>query len=101
MSCSSVIPTFPRPSPGETTTDCWPQGLSRSTPINFSTFGVGSQNVSLVPQTPWPSGAYTTSLGALTLYNSTQAAVAAGQPLQFRSQADRIRYRLACLQQNN
>jgi hypothetical protein len=98
MSCG-VAPTFPRPGPGETTSDPWPQGLSRSTPINLATFGVGSAVVPMVPQQPYPAGAYTSGRGNLTLYNNTNSQVAAGQPLQFRSQADRIRYRLGLAQQ--
>ena len=98
MSCG-VIPTFPLPSPGETTTNSWPQGLSRSVPINLTTFGVGSAVVPLVPQQVYPAGAYTSGRGNLALYNNTNLAVAAGQPLQFRSQADRIRYRVGLAQQ--
>lgn len=98
MSCR-VIPTFPRPGLGETTANCWPQGLSRSLPINLTTFGVGSAVVPVVPQQPYPAGEYTSGRGNAALFNNTNDAVAAGQPLQFRSHADRIRYRVGLAQQ--
>lgn len=98
MSCGAT-PTFPRPGLGETTSSPWPQGLSRSVPIDLTTFGVGSAVVPVVPQQPYPAGAYTSGRGNLALYNNTNLAVAAGQPLQFRSQADRVRYRVGLAQQ--
>jgi hypothetical protein len=94
MSCpGNVIPVFPRPGPGESTNDPWPQGLSRSVPIP-STFGVFSQIVPVVPQEPYTASQYTDYKVSGTQYfaTSTTQAQMSTTAIQFRSQAERINF---------
>lgn len=98
---SSVIPQGDV-GPGETTTYCWPQGLSRSLPIP-STFGVFSQVTPLIPGQPLASFQYTDARQFTAEYIFTSTAIAAtGRTTpQFRSQAERIQYQKALLQYTN
>jgi hypothetical protein len=102
MSCpGNVVPIFPRPGPGETTSDPWPQGLSRSVPIP-STFGVYSQIVPVVPEQPYFASQYTDYKvsGTQYIYTSTTAAQLSTTAIQFRSQAERINFIKGRLQFN-
>lgn len=101
MSCSSVVPQA-NVGPGETTTNPWPQGLSRSVPIP-STFGVFSQVTPLVPGQPFNASQYTDARQFTSeyIYTSTANAANGRTTPQFRSQSERIQYRKAQLQYTN
>ena len=102
MSCQNVIPTFPRPEPGGTLQNPWPQGLSRSVPIP-STFGTFSQIVPVVPDEPYLGSQYTDAKANATqyIYTSTINGTNSNAPIQFRSDAERIRYKLGLYQIRN